>query len=183
MQMKITLIIIGINSNVHFHYSAMFCQILSVLLHWFLPFFFPFPFFPFSSSCFPSSLSYSSSSSHLFIFFLSFPFFFPSFLPPLWKKEKMTPTLRPSLWSHRQPATSSSPLPVRGSRSQVQEGIIGLAGLVLLFIVFPWPIGSSANFWSAPGSLPWSGPSTNLALSSPCISISPFSGCLCISSN
>lgn len=118
------------------------------------------------------------------LYFLPFlPFLFSFLSPSFWKKEKMTPTLRPSLWFHHQPATSSSPLPVRGSGSQAQEGIIGLAGLVLLFTVFPWPIGSSANFWSAPGSLPWSGPSPNLALSSPCISISPFSGCLCTSSN
>ena len=41
---------------------------------------------------------------------------------------------------------------------------------------------TSANFWFATEGLLWSGPSTTLASSSPCISISPFSGYLCISS-
>lgn len=94
--------------------------------------FFSFPFLSsLSSSCFPSSLSYSSSSSHLFIFFLSFPFFFSFLSPSFWKKEKMTPTLRPSLWFHHQPATSSSPLPVGlkvpGSGRDHWVGRIGFA--------------------------------------------------------
>lgn len=145
-------------------------------------------FFPFLSSLFPllaflpPSLIPPLPPISLFSSFPSLSFSFLS--PPLWKKEKMTPTLRPSLWSHR-PASYILKSPACKKRLKVpgsgRDHWVGRIGL--LFIVFPWPIGSSANFWSAPGSLPWSGPSTNLALSSPCISISPFSGCLCISSN
>lgn len=150
MQMKITLIIIGINSNVHFTIQPCFPNLVSLVAIGFY-LFFPFPFFLFPLLAFlPPPL--------LFLLFLPSLYFLPSpsllfFLPfslLYERKKKMTPTLWPSLWSHRQPATSSSPLPVRGSRSQVQEGIIGLAGLVLLFIVFPWPIGSSANFSGLP---------------------------------
>ena len=72
----------------------------------------------------------------------------------------MTQALLPSLWFHQQSSPSSSPLPARGSRSWGQEGITGLVGSLLLFTVFPRPTGSSADFWSAIGGLPWSGPST-----------------------
>lgn len=86
MQKQITIIII-INSNLHFHYSAKFCQILSVLLCWFLPFYL-------SLSSLPFFLFLLSFLPLLFLLFLpplfsSFPsLFFPFFLPPFERNKK-----------------------------------------------------------------------------------------------
>lgn len=75
-------ITIMMKNNLHTHHSALPDLVSFAMLVSTFPFFFPFPFFPFSSSFFPSSLSYSFSpsfpplfSSFPLSFFLSFSLF------------------------------------------------------------------------------------------------------------
>lgn len=131
MQMKITLIIIGINSNVHFHYSAMFpksCQSCCTGFYLF-PFLFLSSLFPLLAFL-PPSLIPPLPPISLFSSFPSLSFFLP--LSLLLKERKNdTNTSAKSLVSSSASYILKSParkrLKVPGSGRDHWVGRIGFA--------------------------------------------------------